>query len=61
VEELEMTLVEIKKTRGKDKEIVKVVKEIKRKAGVKTLREKEWKIERKKADIEEEEDICVKE
>lgn len=56
-----MTLVEIKKTRGKDKEIVKVVKEIKRKAGVKTLREKEWKIERKKADIEEEEDICVKE
>ena len=28
VEELEMILVEIKKTRGKDKEIVKVVKEI---------------------------------
>ena len=39
-----MLLEKIKKTRGKDKEIVTVAKEMK-KAGVKNLREDEWKIE----------------
>ena len=46
VKELETIWVEkIKRTRRKDKEVVKVVEEIK-KAGVKTLREDEWEIEK---------------
>jgi len=46
VERPEMILIEkIKKTREKDEEVVKVVKEMK-KSGVKTLRGNEWKIER---------------
>jgi len=46
VEELEEVIKEkIKRVRGKDKEVVKVVKEIK-KAEVRNLRGNEWKIER---------------
>ena len=45
VEGLETMLLEkIKKARGKDKEVVKVVEEMK-KAGIKKLRGEEWKIE----------------
>ena len=45
VERLEMMLLEkIKKARGKDEEVVRVVKEMK-KAEVKNLREYEWEIE----------------
>ena len=45
VEELEVDLVEkIKKARSKDKEVVRIVEEMK-KAGVKELRGNEWKIE----------------
>ena len=40
-----MLLEKIKKARGKDKEVVKVVEEIK-KVGIKNLREEEWEIER---------------
>jgi len=46
VEELEEVIKEkIKRVRGKDKEVVKVVKEIK-KTEVRNLRGNEWKIER---------------
>ena len=46
VKELKTIWVEkIKRTRRKDKEVVKVVEEIK-KAGIKTLREDEWEIEK---------------
>jgi len=45
VEGLETMLLEkIKKARGKDEEVVRVVEEIK-KAGVKNLKGEEWKIE----------------
>ena len=45
VEGLETMLLEkIKKARGKDKEVVKVVEEMK-KAGIKKLRGEEWEIE----------------
>ena len=44
VEELETILVKkIKRVRGKDEEVVKVVEEMK-KAGVKVLRKNKWKI-----------------
>ena len=36
----------IKKTKGKDKEVVRVVEKIK-KAGIKTLKEDKWKIDSK--------------
>ena len=45
VEKLEEEIVKkIKEARGKDKKVIKAVEEIK-KAGVKTLRDKEWQIE----------------
>ena len=44
IERLEVGIIEkIKKTRSKDKELVRVVEEMK-KAGVKELRKKEWQI-----------------
>ena len=45
IEKLEVNVVEkIKRTRSKNKEVVRVVEEIK-KVGVKVLREEEWQIE----------------
>jgi len=45
IEGLEVDIIEkIKKTRGKDEEVVRVVEEIK-KAGVKVIREEEWQLE----------------
>jgi len=45
VEKLEEEIVKkIKEARGKDEKVIKAVEEIK-KAGVKTLRDKEWQIE----------------
>ena len=45
VEELKMILVEkIKRTRGKDKEVVRIIEEMKR-VGIKNLRGDKWEIE----------------
>ena len=47
IKEPEVDIIEkIKKVRGKDKEVVKVVKEMK-KAGVKHLRGDKWKVDKK--------------
>jgi len=46
VEELKMILVEkIERTRGKDKEVVRIVEEMKR-VGIKNLRGDKWEIEK---------------
>jgi len=45
VEELKMILVEkIERTRGKDKEVVRIIEEMKR-VGIKNLRGDKWEIE----------------